>query len=404
MRIGIDARIVSTQRGGVGAYTLNLLSGLCALREHDVVAFTPGRTTRERDLSASLPRLTWVVLDSASIFEVPTPMRRLEQWQQAILPRHLDDFGIDVFLGPANEVPLAWNGTRVVTVHDMIWKDPDLVDEAYSSYPAQWFETCTRASDAVISVSQTTTADMRYYWDSLPPISTIHLAPSLVFVPNDTAASRHAVREHLKLDRPYVLYVGGAHRRKNLVKLLEAFALTSHARNGYELVLAVDRSQRLDDEVDVRGINGLVRFIGYCPPVLLPHLYRASDLMVYPSLYEGFGLPPLEAMACGTPVACSETGSLPEILGDNVVYFDPRNAAGIAREIDALLQSPSKRQHLAVAGCDWASEYSWNETALRTMRVLEDAAQSLDTSGVECVTSGPGRASDSNQSNQPVPY
>jgi glycosyltransferase involved in cell wall biosynthesis len=170
-----------------------------------------------------------------------------------------------------------------------------------------------------------------------------------------------------------ILFLGTLEPRKNVLTLLEAFSLLCR-RPGFAhtLVIAGGKGwyyQEIETAVERLGLRERVIFAGFVPQEELPLWYNAADLFVYPSLYEGFGLPPLEAMACGTPVITSNTSALPEVVADAGLMVDPLDAAALAEAMAALLDDPEARRALRAAGLRQAASFSWRETAQRTATV-----------------------------------
>jgi glycosyltransferase involved in cell wall biosynthesis len=181
----------------------------------------------------------------------------------------------------------------------------------------------------------------------------------------------------LKLDpkRPYLLAVGNLQPRKNLVRLVEAFAELVRAR-GHDIDLVIVGPQRFRAEdafAAARAMAGRVHFTGYVTDRQLAACYRCATAFVFPSLYEGFGLPALEAMSHGVPMACSDAGSLPEVCGDAALLFDPRSVEAIVDALDRILKDPALRARLSAAGTARAKEFSWTRSAELTLAVYEKA-------------------------------
>jgi glycosyltransferase involved in cell wall biosynthesis len=186
----------------------------------------------------------------------------------------------------------------------------------------------------------------------------------------------NAIRCRYNLDRPFIFYIGGLDRRKNVDTLIKAVALTP-----IDWTLAIAGQVRTDNPrifpnlrrvASEAGVADRVRFLGVVPEEHKPALYSAADLFVFPSLYEGFGLTPLEAMACGTPVLCSNASSLPEVVGDGGLLFDPTDAAGLARLIAETVASPATRAELRRRGMRRAEHFSWQKVATATRRIYEE--------------------------------
>jgi glycosyltransferase involved in cell wall biosynthesis len=198
------------------------------------------------------------------------------------------------------------------------------------------------------------------------------------FAPVERPEAIAALRARYGLERPYLLHVGRLDPGKNLRTLLAALAELRDGGAPHDLVLAGPPGWknegffRLLRELD---LEGRVRLLGYVPDADLPALYTAADVFVFPSLYEGFGLPPLEAMACGTPVVASSRSAMPEVLGDAAVLVDPRDARALAGAVRRVLDDGPLRSGLRQAGLRRAEAYSWEAAARATVRVYGRAAE-----------------------------
>jgi glycosyltransferase involved in cell wall biosynthesis len=190
-------------------------------------------------------------------------------------------------------------------------------------------------------------------------------------------SERRDRRERLGITQPYVLFVGTVQPRKNLQRLIRAFAHVVAAGLPHRLVI-VGRMGWLTEpiraEVVALDLTDRIHFAGYVPDDDLPALYCGADAFAFPSLYEGFGMPVLEALACGVPVVASDTTSLPEIVGDAGVLIDPLDEAAIGDALVRVLADASLRARLAVAGPERAAHFSWERCARETLAVLEGAA------------------------------
>jgi len=176
------------------------------------------------------------------------------------------------------------------------------------------------------------------------------------------------------IERPYILYVGSLEKRKNLPRLLEAYAYLRETLPGWKLVIVGGRKWKSDPiykAVQRLGLEPHVIFTGFVAEEDLPALYNGADLFVFPSLYEGFGLPVLEAMACGTPVVTSNTSSLPEVAGEAALLVAPTDVKAIAAAMQRVLSEPDLAAELRRRGLERASQFSWERTARETLAVYE---------------------------------
>lgn len=288
------------------------------------------------------------------------------------LPRSLG--GLDMLHTPSPAaVPPPGPGQRlVVTVHDVAFR------LFPSMYPAQWrmlyrtgLRRAARKADAIIAVSRHTATDVVRLTRVDP--ARVHVVPSAVSVPGGDPDPEPALRR-LKVPRPYLLFAGTLEPRKNLVRLVRAYRRAA-LRVPHALVLAGPlgwRSQPLHRELAVPG-RGRVLLTGRVPASDLDALYRGADAFCYPSLYEGFGLPVLEAMARGVPVITSNGSSLPEVAGHAAVQVDPRSTRQLSDAIERVLTGRDDAEQLAAMGRERARVFTWDRTARMTLEVYEAA-------------------------------
>ena len=268
----------------------------------------------------------------------------------------------------------------VVTVHDLTFVHyPRLVEEKNLEYLRRFVRRSLHLADRVIAVS---------HWIRQEVLEIFRLPEDkVVAVPHGVDRERFrpaspqavaAVRRRYGLNgAPYLLAVGTLEPRKNLPRLLEAYARIPQ-RGEVRLVLAGCRGWLYGDIFETlrrQRLEGEVLLTGYCPEADLPALYSGASVLVYPSLYEGFGMPILEAMACGTPVIASNRGAMAEVAGDAAVLVDPEDTAAIADAVSRLLEDASARESLAARGLERAAAFSWEAAARRTRAVFQEAMQ-----------------------------
>ncbi len=263
----------------------------------------------------------------------------------------------------------------VLTVHDLIFRHlPE-----HHKHLNRWYLNVTmplycRRADHIIAVSEATRRDLMAAYN-LPreKISVIHEAADLRFVPQPEKGVA-AVRAHYGLPEDFLLYVGTIEPRKNLVRLLHVWEGLYAAGEAPPLVIVGKRGWLSDDffiALEESPSREAVILTGYVLDMDLPTIYAAATAFVFPSLYEGFGLPPLEAMACGTPVACGDGSSLPEVVGDAALLFDPTDEEAMERDLRRLLSDAGLREELRERGLRRAAQFSWERTARETLVVYE---------------------------------
>lgn len=263
----------------------------------------------------------------------------------------------------------------VLTVHDLIFhhlpEHHKILNRWYLNMTLPLY--CRRA-DHIIAVSEATRRDLLTIYQ-LPPekVSVIYEAAAPRFRPQ-TDTHLAAIRQRYQLPERYLLYVGTIEPRKNLTRLLHAWEKLYQAHQAPPLVIVGKRGWLASDLfVALENIpaHKAVLLTGYIQDADLPAIYAGATAFVFPSLYEGFGLPPLEAMACGTPVACSNTSSLPEVVGDAALTFNPTNLDAMTETLKRLLNDVDLQVELRVRGLQRAAKFSWERTAQETLTVYE---------------------------------
>ena len=370
MRIGIDVTALPAQLFGAGNYIVNLTQTLIRIDSaNDYLVFSK---PQQAELFAGRGHAQVV---RASL---PTRLHRIA-WEQTFFPRLIRRYHLDVVHSPHYTMPVLTSCAQVVTFHDMTFF---LHAEAHLFYKSIFFRAmipvAARHADALIAISQNTRTDIL----RLFPID-----PAKVFtIPYGIASFFHPMPKHAQddvlgkygLPPRFVLYVGNLEPRKNLPMLLHAFATLVRRGSSQALVLAGSRGW-MDDEVfaTLRELNlGHRVFLpGYIPQADLPALYSAASVFVYASRYEGFGLPVLEAMACGAPVITSNVASMPEIAGESGILIDPNDESELADAMGRVLTDDELRARLARAGLERAQSFSWERAAQATLAVYERVAR-----------------------------
>lgn len=365
MTIGVSGRGLGN-RAGIGRYTRELIRALLELGpEHRFRIFVgPSAAEEHRELLG----------DSAVVLPGREARPYQEQWT---LPRMLASEKLDLFHNPDFILPvLAPKGLpSIVTVHDIAFARLKGSNSLNSKILHGGFvPSSMRRSQAIVSVSEFTKREIVEVYRV--PAEKIHVIPNGIEerLAPPSAGSVTALREKLGLpDERVVLYLGGIEPRKNLVKLAEAVKTLP------ETTLAIAGGKnRGADEIVGRATEILgprLRMLGFVADEDLPALYGAATVFAYPSIYEGFGIPPVEAMACGAPVACSKLTSLPEAVGPAAELFDPHDVRDIAAKIGRLLDSDSLRQIRVDTGFTQAARFRWPDIAKRTLDLYERVAQ-----------------------------
>jgi glycosyltransferase involved in cell wall biosynthesis len=290
---------------------------------------------------------------------------------------HANRHDLELVHDPTGTAPLLLTPQkRIVTVHDAIpYLFPGmstLLDWIIYHY---WLPHAVQHIDQILTVSCNSKSDIaKWLGAAMKNITVIPLAAGKQFQPLDEQEVK-PVLDRLGIQFPYILFIGSLEPRKNLKRLLEAYTLLLSWSSKRHLVVVGARntwkSEQLGTYVEDHHLKALVHFTGYILDDDLPALYNGADLFVFPSLYEGFGLPVLEAMACGTPVITSNVSSLPEVAGDAALLVDPYNVEDIAAAVRHVLSDAELAADLRARGLERAQKFTWQETAAQTIAVYE---------------------------------
>ena len=365
MHIGIDARLVYYTQGGIGQYILCLIEALAKIDKED--EFTILKSRKDKT-----PLTSQANFRRRSLW---TPSHHpLEQWT---LPLELRMIGLDILHSPDFIPPFHRRYSSVITIHDLAFLlYPHLVTGESARYYGQ-VERAVKNTDHIIVVSQSTKRDaIRLLGAPEDKIAVIYEAANPIFRPIEDPEKLNRIRAKYGLWRDFILFVSTIEPRKNLSNLLRAFHLFLSGYD-YELKLVVvGRRGWLFEEVfatlEELGLEEEAIFIGKASIEDLLLLYNAARALVYPSLYEGFGLPPLEAMACGTPVITSNVSSLPEVVGDAALMVDPQDISGLAKAIGQVLTDEALREDLMERGFQRAKMFSWEKAAKETLALYRE--------------------------------
>jgi glycosyltransferase involved in cell wall biosynthesis len=365
MRIGIDARIAHYSRGGIHSYVVHLLQ---ALAELDWDAHY--HVLRSRKDHGTLP-------SHAAFRDVAcwTPSHHhLERWALSV---EIARLRLDLLHSPDFIPPAFGYGRSVITVHDLnfLYYPRFLTAESRHYYNEQ-IEWAVKHADRILADSRATQADLISLLDvASDKITVVHLAADPSFRPlSEAAAGQVAARYDLELG--YVLFVGTLEPRKNIPGLLLAYRMLLDKKITDRPLVLVGGKGWLYDEIFDRtaalDLSDRVRFLHGVPDADLPALYSAASVLAMPSFYEGFGLPALEAMSCGTPVVVANRASLPEVVGDAGLLVDPESPEDLAEALERVLTEGPERERMRRAGLEQAETFSWERVARETRAVYED--------------------------------
>lgn len=368
MRICVNASPAVHHIAGLGRYTQELMTALLALdSENEYVAFY-NRPSDAR-VDPPLDRLPHITTDLAT-----------KPWRMTALLSHFVRVPqdrmfpeIDLFHATDHLLPRLARVRSVFTLHDLVFRFYPHTHKALN----RWFLTLMmprflKAADAVIAVSEHSKRDaIQIYGIDEAKITVIYEGVHARFR-RESADSMAAVRHRYGLPERYILSVGTIEPRKNLTSLLEAYHNLKKGRSESGLVIVGKKGWLYADffrRLHELGLEDEVLFPGFVPDDDLPAFYSAADLFVFPSLYEGFGLPVLEALACGTPVVASNAASLPEVAGEAALLVDPSSVEALVRAMLDVLNSSELRDDLRARGPIQAAKFTWQRAARETLAV-----------------------------------
>lgn len=363
MRIAIRVSELANPLTGIPRYVHELVRRLPDVgRGHDFLLYSH----RRLDPALDLPY---------PVRYVRRPLARAQAWYQLGVPVALHRDGVDLFHDPVANVPVLGTTPLVITVPDLSAFTHARMHRSRLVLSSQLLRLAVRRARRIIAISDATRTEIEHRFPAAASkVRVVHLAADPRFEPV-AATDMDRVRDTYDLPRRFVLFVGTIEPRKNLARLLDAFeriqeqvphTLAIAGGKGWKDGSIRARLQRLADA-------GRARSVGFVADADLPALYSAAEAFAFPSVYEGFGLPVVEAMGCGTPVLTSSVSSLPEIAGDAALLVDPFSVDDIATALRRLCLDADLRAHLRAAGLARARSFSWERTAEQTIAVYEDA-------------------------------
>ena len=374
MRIAIDAHSVGTKLGGNESYAVNLIESLAQIDEvNDYTLYVTTAEARDRfherwpnfKVRYTLPH---------------TPLIRIPLTLSAELRKHpVDVLHVQFTAPPFCPCPV------VVSIHDLSFEHlPQTFKRRSRTQLRLTVRHSARRAAKILTLSEHTRRDIIETYGIEPTrITAIPLAAPGHFAPVEDYRELQRVRHNYGIDGPYILSVGSIQPRKNLTRLVNAYATLrgKYAQTELPKLVLVGKRAWLYDEtlrtLEQTGVSESVVLTGYVPEADLPALYSGALCFVYPSFFEGFGLPPLEAMKCGTPVIVGNKTSLPEVVGDAGVTVDPFDTSSIAAAIESLINDSVLRRELSVKGRKRAETFDWLETARQTLAIYEQVATRL---------------------------
>jgi glycosyltransferase involved in cell wall biosynthesis len=373
MKIGINGRFLAAKRTGVQRAAYNLIKSLINIdHSNHYYLFTSEDQVSNPD---------W---QSPNVTVVPSRIREGENirnhiWEQVTLPRLSRKYQVDLLHSPANLAPLFYRGKSVIHIHDLCFiVNPQWFSFSFRTLYNLVIPRLAQRAAKVITNSNNSRNDLLHYCSlSADRVSQIYWA-----------VDDHFLQENQTIDdqtptEPYILYVGSLEPRKNIGTLLEAYEMlrTQHPLLTPKLILIGGESPLFAEvRLKIKKYKEDILFKGFVNDNQLRSYYRAAKLFVYPSLYEGFGLPPLEAMAAGVPVVTSLTSSLPEVVGQAALMVSPYNSGQLAEAMSQILYDPALAQRLVAAGKQQVQKFNWLRVARNTLAIYYEVYNSSNNS------------------------
>jgi len=370
-RVGIDARKLADF--GIGSYVRNLVESIARRPEAQAYAFRVYVRGEDRAALPALPENFTLVEEDSPGYSIS----ELTRFAWRLLRDRLDLFHATHYVIP----PLA-RARAVVTIHDIIHVlyPQFLPNRAALLYARVMIRRALKRADRILTVSYNSKRDLVDYF-GIPParIDVVYNGVAAQFRSDVPRVERERVAARYGLPRPYLLFLGGEKPHKNVRNVIRAFAQARRERAlPHSLVLAgpMPRNRnRVEALIEALELGSSVRRPGVVPEEDLPGLFAGAEAFLYPTLYEGFGLPVIEAMACGVPVLTSSTSALQEVAGGYAYLVDPMDVPAIARGIVALATDPARRAEFADLGRRRARDFSWDRAAEQTLKIYAEALQ-----------------------------
>ncbi|HAO93101.1 MAG: hypothetical protein A2X93_06900 [Deltaproteobacteria bacterium GWC2_56_8] len=389
MKIAFDCSLVPGEAGGIGQYSRNLaraLSKIDSENSYTLYILFPAfrRLTHPEDRKVDLPNAG----NFRVVFKgIPVPFQFFRYLQGPGLPRSFREYGLgdidaDVVHSNTFCVPRFRDRKKklIVTVYDLtVLTHPECHRKANIRHCLDGIKDAIKYADAIVAISESTKADLIKYLDAPPGLITVtHLAAGDDLRPVEDIEVLKSARLKYSLPERYVLFVGSNEPRKNIKTLLEAYALLpAGIKNEFPLVIAGGRgwlNSAIPGVIKRLGLDGAVRFAGYIGRDDMSAVYSGASVFAYPSLYEGFGLPILEAMSCGAPVITSNVSSMPEVAGDAARLVTPTDTGGLGEALSALLVDEGLRKEMRLKGLERAAMFSWGKCARETLALYRKVA------------------------------
>jgi len=365
MKIAIDARGINWYKGtGIGTYTDKILKYMIKTHKENFYQIYWSGEDYERFENDN----TKIVIASK---------RHHRFFEQHYFPKNLEKEKVDIYHIPQNGIGICDNirCKKIVTIHDLIpYILPETVGRSYLSKFLKEMPRIIELSDGIITVSECSKKDiLKFFPIDEDKVFVTPLAADSKYKPLNKTECQETLKKDYDINKPFILYIGGFSPRKNVASLMTAFSkILKNLDTEHDLVIVganKDEGGSLNELSSDLNIQSNIKFTGFVPEDLLPVFYNACEVFAYPSLYEGFGLPPLEAMSCGTPIITSNISSIPEVVGDGGILIDPFNMKNLMYSLEALLNDNEIKNELASKALKRASDFSWKKTSEKTIEV-----------------------------------
>lgn len=369
MRLGIDLACLATARTGAGIYVREILAALKRRASVDLVELMPAAYLNAGGVAAKIHNHLAMLV-----------------WSQYQLPRRARRAACQALISPEYYAPRNSSVPRLVVVYDAAFAQrPEEYHPLWRWLFRQVYLPAIRRAEAVVTITETAKAEIVRAYGVRP--ERIRVVPPACdrerFRARPEAEVSSVLEKYGLLGSPYFLHVGVMEKRKNLSRLVRAFAPVAAKHNQVQLVLAGQPGPKADlndesaiqAEIAKHSLKERVRLTGFLPAEDLPALYQGAAALVFPTLYEGFGIPVLEAMACGTPVACSRLPVLQEVARNAAMFFDPENESQMTRTLETILEEPDARLELRRAGAARVDDFSWDRSAGAFVELAGSLAQ-----------------------------
>lgn len=363
MRIGIYARGLSERSGGVKVYIYELTKAIIEEISKDDELFIFHNLTN--NIFPKKTNAHEIIMKSSSKFLCDF----------VIAPYYINKYNPDFVLFPKNVVPYFIKAKKVVTIHDLAYFMPEY--NAYKFFDTLYMKFMIRSSckraDKIIAISNNTKKDLINILD-VPEekIKVVYEGVNSKYKIISDKKSLENIREKYHLHDPFIFYAGSISPRKNIKMLISAYQKLPKDIN-MNLVITGNKLWNNKKEMVLIKQNPRIKLLGFVPEEDLPYFYNLASLYIYPSLYEGFGLPILEAQACGCPVICSNISSLPEVANNSAILIDPYNEDEITKALIKIITERGLREELIRKGLQNIKRFSWINTAKQTLEVLKNA-------------------------------